>query len=51
VIDKGTPQNIDEYIAGFPRDVQVKLKNLRATIREAAPESEEKISYQMPTFG
>jgi len=43
-------KNIDEYIAGFPEGVQEKLRKLRATIREAAPDAEEKISYQMPTF-
>ena len=48
--EKKTPQNIDEYIAGFPQDVQDKLIKLRATIRQAAPEAQEKISYQMPTF-
>jgi uncharacterized protein YdhG (YjbR/CyaY superfamily) len=44
------PKNIDEYIAGFPKDVQEILEKIRATIREAAPEAEETISYQMPTF-
>ena len=44
------PKNIDEYIAGFPEDVQEKLQKIRMTIREAAPEAQEKISYQMPTF-
>lgn len=42
--------NIDEYIAGFPGDVQKILIKIRATIRQAAPDAEEKISYQMPTF-
>jgi uncharacterized protein YdhG (YjbR/CyaY superfamily) len=42
--------SIDEYITGFPEEVQVKLQELRAVIKKAAPESEEKISYQMPTF-
>ena len=41
---------VDEYIASFPEETQVKLRELRATIRAAAPEAEEKISYQMPTF-
>lgn len=41
---------IDEYIATFPKDVQKILKQLRATIKAAAPEAEEKISYQIPTF-
>lgn len=44
------PKNIDEYIAGFPKDVQEKLKKIRMTIRKAAPEAAETISYQIPTF-
>jgi uncharacterized protein YdhG (YjbR/CyaY superfamily) len=44
------PQNIDEYIASFPIDVQEILQKIRLTIREAAPEAEETISYKMPTF-
>ena len=42
--------NIDEYIAGFPKDIQKLLKVIRATIRKAAPEAEEAIKYAMPTF-
>lgn len=42
--------SIDEYIASFPEEVQNKLEELRATIKAAAPDVEEKISYQMPTF-
>jgi uncharacterized protein YdhG (YjbR/CyaY superfamily) len=41
---------VDEYIASFPEETQGKLRELRAAIRAAAPEAEEKISYQMPTF-
>ena len=44
------PRNIDEYIAGFPKDVQKSLEKIRRTIRKAAPDAEETISYQMPTF-
>jgi len=44
------PRNIDEYIAGFPKDVQKILEKIRRTIRKAAPDAEETISYQMPTF-
>ncbi len=40
----------DEYIATFPREIQKILEELRATIKAAAPDAEEKISYQMPTF-
>ena len=42
--------SIDEYIASFPEDTQKILEEIRATIKAAAPEAEEKISYQMPTF-
>lgn len=42
--------SIDEYIATCPKEIQKTLKELRATIKAAAPEAEEKISYQMPTF-
>jgi uncharacterized protein YdhG (YjbR/CyaY superfamily) len=42
--------SIDEYIATFPEDIQKKLEEMRATIKAAAPDAEEKISYQMPTF-
>jgi len=42
--------SIDEYIATFPAEMQKILEELRATIKAAAPEAEEKISYQMPTF-
>ncbi|MGZ9222860.1 MAG: iron chaperone [Anaerolineales bacterium] len=45
-----TPQNIDEYIAGFPTDVQEILQKIRMTIRKAAPDAEETISYLIPTF-
>lgn len=44
------PRNIDEYIAGFPPDVQQALEQIRATIREAAPAAEEAMKYQIPTF-
>jgi uncharacterized protein YdhG (YjbR/CyaY superfamily) len=43
-------ESIDAYITGFPAPVQRQLRELRATTRAAAPEAEEVISYQMPTF-
>jgi len=48
--NQSAPQNIDEYIAGFPSAVQEILQKIRITIRNAAPEAEETISYKMPTF-
>lgn len=49
-ITKTSPTTIDEYISGFPSDVQVVLQTLRQTIHQAAPDAVEKISYGMPTF-
>ena len=43
-------KDIDEYIAGFPPKVQKLLQKIRMTIRKAAPEAQETIKYQMPTF-
>ena len=45
-----TPTTIDEYIATFPADIQSILQKIRATIRKSAPQAEETINYQMPTF-
>jgi uncharacterized protein YdhG (YjbR/CyaY superfamily) len=42
--------SIDQYIAAFPENIQHILEEIRATIKAAAPEAREKISYQMPTF-
>lgn len=42
--------NIDEYIRQFPPETQLVLNELRQLISEAAPQAQEKISYQMPTF-
>jgi uncharacterized protein YdhG (YjbR/CyaY superfamily) len=44
------PQNIDEYIATFPDDIQKILQKIRITIKKAAPDAEEAIKYQIPTF-
>jgi uncharacterized protein YdhG (YjbR/CyaY superfamily) len=48
--NRTAPKSIDAYIAGFPPDVQEILEKVRATIRQAAPNAEEAISYQIPTF-
>lgn len=46
----GTISTIDDYIADQPMEVQSVLKEIRETIKAAAPEANEKISWQMPTF-
>lgn len=50
IANESVPQSIDEYIAGFPDDIQVILQKIRAVIKETAPDATEAISYQMPTF-
>ncbi len=50
---KGRPEGaatVAEYIARQDRKTQAILKKLRATIMKAAPEAEERISYQMPAY-
>ncbi len=47
---RSTPQHIDEYIAGFPDEVQETLSEIRRTIKEAVPGAAEAISYQIPAF-
>ena len=42
--------SIEEYISGFPEETQKLLRQVRASIKEAAPEAAEKISYGIPTF-
>lgn len=48
--DQTAPKSIDEYIAGFPHEVQEILEKIRLTIRKAAPDAEETIKYQIPTY-
>lgn len=45
-----TPNSFDEYILDFPDEVQVLLNKIRSTIRQAAPDAEESISYGMPAY-
>ena len=47
---KSQINSIDEYIDTFPEDVQPILKQVRRTIKAAAPQAGEKISYGIPTF-
>lgn len=44
------PKTVDAYIAAAPAAVRPKLRQLRATIRAAAPRATETISYQMPYY-
>ena len=44
------PKDIDAYITRYPKEIQKTLKQLRATIKKAAPQAEVVISYGMPAF-
>jgi uncharacterized protein YdhG (YjbR/CyaY superfamily) len=47
---RAAPRTIDEYIARCPPETRATLEKVRATIRAAAPDAEEVISYRMPAF-
>lgn len=47
---KAKPRSIDDYISVYPKRVQVMLQELRAVIKEAAPDAREAINYNIPTF-
>lgn len=47
---KNVPTTVDEYISQFPDDVQHILTKLRTIVKEAAPQAEERIAYQMPGY-
>lgn len=47
---KATFNSIEDYIGTFPETVQNIMEQLRTTIKDAVPEADEKISYNMPTF-
>jgi uncharacterized protein YdhG (YjbR/CyaY superfamily) len=43
-------KNVDEYLAGVPKEARASLEKLRKTIKAAAPRATEIISYQMPMY-
>jgi uncharacterized protein YdhG (YjbR/CyaY superfamily) len=49
-MNKKTPESIDDYVERFPKAVQQLLEKMRLTIKKAAPQAKEKISYSMPAF-
>ena len=44
------PESIDQYIAGYPPNVQKRLQQIRKAVIAAAPAAQEKISYRIPAF-
>jgi uncharacterized protein YdhG (YjbR/CyaY superfamily) len=45
-----SPTTIDQYIAGYPKEVQKLLQQVREAIRKVVPDAEEAISYGIPSF-
>jgi uncharacterized protein YdhG (YjbR/CyaY superfamily) len=44
------PTSVEDYLAALPEEARAALETLRNTIKSAAPEATETISYQMPAF-
>lgn len=44
------PKTVDEYLMALPEDQQEALEKIRQAIKSAAPQAEEVISYQIPTY-
>jgi uncharacterized protein YdhG (YjbR/CyaY superfamily) len=44
------PKSTDEYISNFPKEIQILLQEVRKTIKSAAPNANEGISYGMPAY-
>lgn len=43
-------KSIDQYIRAFPKNIQTVLKKIRKVIKNNAPQAQEAIKYQIPTF-
>jgi uncharacterized protein YdhG (YjbR/CyaY superfamily) len=44
------PRSVEDYLSQVPEEARAALEKLRNTIKAAAPNTTETISYQMPTF-
>ena len=44
------PRDFDDYLHRFPKEVQQRLQKMRLTVKKAAPQDKEKISYGIPSF-
>ena len=49
-MNKSSPKSMNEYIERYPENIQVILQKIRLTVKRAAPDAKEAISYQIPTF-
>lgn len=50
MISGPVPASVTQYIAGHPPKVRTILRGIRQTVRDAAPDAEESISYRMPAY-
>ncbi|HVX93241.1 MAG TPA: DUF1801 domain-containing protein [Candidatus Dojkabacteria bacterium] len=50
MMNKKAAKNVDEYIKGYPEDIQIVAKKLRKLIKDNAPEAKEMISYAIPLY-
>lgn len=44
------PKNFDDYLDRYPKEVQRRLRQVRLTVKKAAPQAKEEISYGIPAF-
>jgi uncharacterized protein YdhG (YjbR/CyaY superfamily) len=49
-VDMAGPSSVEDYLSQVPEEARAALEKLRKTIKAAAPDTTETISYQMPTF-
>ena len=47
---KGKPHTVDDYIDAAPREAQVRLREMRAILREVAPNAIESLKWGQPVF-
>lgn len=49
-MENNKPDSIDDYISGYPKDIQERLVQIREVFKKAFPAVEETIRYGMPAF-
>jgi uncharacterized protein YdhG (YjbR/CyaY superfamily) len=49
-VPNNPPQSVEDYLAAVPEEARAAVERLRETIKAAAPEATEIISYQIPTL-
>lgn len=50
MVQSAKAETVDQYIEGFPPKVQAVLRKVRQTVRSAAPDADERISYRIPAY-